>query len=662
VIHRFFNPVSTSGSCLLALAFALLLMPAAGLAQAPPPYTISTAIGTCSASGTVPPCTGGYSGDGGTASAATLNGPYDVIFDSSGNLYLSDSINSRVREVTTSGTITTVAGNGTPGFAGDGSSATASGTELNSPSGLTFDSHGDLFIADTDNYEVREVSSGTIHTVAGDNGLGASFSGDYGLATSAALWNPSGVAVDSSGNIYVADPYNNVVRVVCANQTPLACSTAAQGFPPGGTYTFAVGDINTFAGSNTLGAGYTGDGGVSTGALLNNPTAVYLDGAGNLYISDTGNSVIRKVTPAGIISTVAGNGVAGYLDGPALQAEFNNPKGIAVDANGNVYVADSDNCMVRMVEANGTVTTIAGSQSTGCGYTGDGGAATSAQLYFPSGVAVNGGKIYVADNGNNVIRLLTPAPVVPQVNAAGVITAGSFGASASVAPGSWIEIYGTNLAGDTRSWGSADFNGSNAPTSLDFVSVTVGGQPAYVAYISPGQVNVQVPSNVSAGTQPLVLTTEWGTSTTYNLTVGPTPGIFAPSILNVGGKQYAGALLANTSTWVLPTGAVSGLTSQPASPGAIITLYGVGFGTTNPAVPAGQLVSSTQLTSLTSPLQVLFGTTPATLQYQGLAPGYVGLYQFNIVVPTVAAGSAVPLIFMQGGNMLPQTLYTAVGN
>jgi uncharacterized protein (TIGR03437 family) len=231
-----------------------------------------------------------------------------------------------------------------------------------------------------------------------------------------------------------------------------------------------------------------------------------------------------------------------------------------------------------------------------------------------------------------------------------------------VAPGSWIEIYGTNLAGDTRSWGSADFNGSNAPTSLDFVSVTVGGQPAYVAYISPGQVNVQVPSNVSAGTQPLVLTTEWGTSTTYNLTVGPTPGIFAPSILNVGGKQYAGALLANTSTWVLPTGAVSGLTSQPASPGAIITLYGVGFGTTNPAVPAGQLVSSTQLTSLTSPLQVLFGTTPATLQYQGLAPGYVGLYQFNIVVPTVAAGSAVPLIFMQGGNTLPQTLYTAVGN
>ena len=119
--------------------------------------------------------------------------------------------------------------------------------------------------------------------------------------------------------------------------------------------------------------------------------------------------------------------------------------------------------------------------------------------------------------------------------------------------------------------------------------------------------------------------------------------------------------MANSSTWVLPTGAVSGSRRSPLRRAPSFP-YGVGFGTTNPAVPAGQLVSSTQLTSLTSPLQVLFGTTPATLQYEGLAPGYVGLYQFNIVVPTVAAGSAVPLIFMQGGNTLPQTLYTAVGN
>jgi uncharacterized protein (TIGR03437 family) len=121
-------------------------------------------------------------------------------------------------------------------------------------------------------------------------------------------------------------------------------------------------------------------------------------------------------------------------------------------------------------------------------------------------------------------------------------------------------------------------------------------------------------------------------------------------------------LFANSSTWVLPTGAVSGLTSQPASPGDIITLYGVGFGAVTPAVAAGQSVPAGELTALTAPVQVQFGTTPATLQYQGLAPGFVGLYQLNIVVPQVAAGDAVPLTFSQGGGTLPQTLYTAVGS
>ena len=320
------------------------------------------------------------------------------------------------------------------------------------------------------------------------------------------------------------------------------------------------------------------------------------------------------------------------------------------------------NCVIRVLEPNGNIATIAGNAGLGAGYAGDGGAATSAQLYFPSTVAVNGTKIYVADYGNNVVRLLTPAPATPQINAGGVITAGSFGASATIAPGTWIEIYGTNLAGSSRTWGTADFSGSNAPTSLDGVSVTIGGQPAYVSFISPTQVNVQAPSNITAGTQPLILKTLYATSAAYNVTVGSTPGIYAPSILNIGGKQYAGALLANSSTWNLPVGAVSGLTSQPASPGQTITMYGVGFGTTDPAIAAGQLVGASQLTTLTSPVQVLFGTTSATVSYQGLAPGLVGLYQFNITVPTVTASDAVALTFMQGGNTIGQTLYTAVGN
>jgi hypothetical protein len=183
--------------------------------------------------------------------------PADVIFDSSGNLYISDSINDLIREINSSGTISTFAGScpATPctgAFAGDGGAATKA--SLNSPSGMTFDSSANFYIADTDNFEIRKVTGGTISTVAGENSLGASFAGDLGAATSAGLWNSSGVAVDPAGNIYIADAYNNVVRVVCQTQTPIACTNNA--FIGG--VVWAAGDINTFAGNNATGAGYHG--------------------------------------------------------------------------------------------------------------------------------------------------------------------------------------------------------------------------------------------------------------------------------------------------------------------------------------------------------------------------------------------------------------------
>ena len=629
-------------SYLFALVFLPLLAPVLCLAQAPPQYTITTVAGRLGSGGN-------YAGDGGPAANAFLFGPSDVVFDSSGKLYLSDSNNQRIRQVDfSSGLITTIAGNGTVGYAGDLSAA--SGAELSSPSGLAFDGHGNLYIADTANWVIREVNtSGIISTVAGDNSLGAGFAGDLGPATSAQLKNPSSVAVDPAGNIYIADPASNVVRVVCATETPIACKNVASG------------DIDTFAGNYVTGAQYTGDGGPATSALLNNPVAVVLDAAGNLYISDSGNNAIRKVNTTGIIMTVAGTGPnnAGYVGdgGPATQAELNDPTGIALDSYGNLYIADHNNSVIRMVEPNGTITTIAGNSS--FGDSGDGGSATKAELYFPSGVAAYGGQVYIADNSNNAIRMLTPGN--PQVGAGGVITAGDFGASATVAPGSWIEIYGTNMAPGARPWGTADFSGSNAPASLDSTSVTVGGQSAFVAYISANQVNVQVPLNVAAGTQPLIVTTAFGASAAYSLTVGPTPGVYAPPFFNIGGKQYAGALLGNSGTWVLPAGAVSGFTSQPAVPGDTIILYGVGFGTVTPNVPAGVLAPN-QLTTLTAPVQVMFGTTAVTPAYQGLSPGSVGLYQLNVVVPQVAANNAVPLTFTQGGVTLPQTLYTAVGS
>jgi trimeric autotransporter adhesin len=658
VIRRLINSDKPHALNLFALALLFILAAVAVRAQTAPPYTITTIAGQLGGTPT-------YSGDGGAATSASLWGPSGLLFDSAGNLDIADTVNQLVRQINTSGEINTIAGTcpATPcvgTFSGDKGPATKAG--LDHPSGLAFDSQGNLYIADTDNFEIREIVGGTIGTFAGNNGAGATFGGDLGAATSASLWNPSSVAVDPSGNVYIADAFNNVVRVVCETQTPIACTNIEFG-----SDTWAAGDINTFSGNNAMGVGYQGDGGAATGALLNNPAAVLLDPAGNLYISDSGNNVIRVVNTSGIISTLVGDGtgLAGYKGdgGPANQAQLNNPKALAMDSSGNLYIADTDNCVIRMVEPNGgTITTIAGNHSAGCGSSGNNGPATSAQLNLPAGIAVNGTKIYIGDTANNAVRMLTPAPELPQINAGGVITAGSFGASTTVAPGSWIEIYGTYLAADARSWGTADFNGSNAPTSLDKTSVTVGGQSAFVAYISPGQVNVEVPSNVTAGTQQLILTTGFGSTAAYNLTIGTVPGIYAPSILNIGGIQYAGALLANSATWVLPAGAVSGLTSQPAAPGDIITLYGVGFGTVTPAVAAGQLVPETEQTTLTAPVQILFGTASATLLYQGLAPGFVGLYQFNVQVPSVAANNAVPLTFSQGGVNLPQTLYTAVGN
>jgi uncharacterized protein (TIGR03437 family) len=448
--------VDLQGSYSFALAFMFALVPALCQAQVPPQYAITTIAGQLGVSG--------YAGDGGPATNAFLFGPSDIIFDSSGNLYIADTLNNRVRQVNLSSSIiNTVAGSGTAGYAGDGSSATASGTELRFPSGMTFDSRGNFYIADTGNYVIREVNtSNIISTVAGDNGLGPGFSGDLGLATSARLWNPTSVAVDSAGNIYIADPYNNVVRVVCANQTPIACQGSG------------VGDITTFAGNHAAGPGYTGDGGPPTKALLNNPVAVLLDPAGNLYISDSGNNAIRKVSTSGIITTVAG-GTQG----------LNGPKGIALDSSGNLYIADTGNCVIRMVNTSGIITTIAGTGKPGS--SGDGGEATSAQLTFPSGVAVNGGKVYIADNGNNAIRLLTPAAQVPppaQTFTALVNFSGSNGALpyGSLIQGTDGNFYGTTSGGyslgGANNWGTVfKLTPSGTLTTLYSFALTDGASP-----------------------------------------------------------------------------------------------------------------------------------------------------------------------------------------
>jgi len=242
-----------------------------------------------------------------------------------------------------------------------------------------------------------------------------------------------------------------------------------------------------------------------------------------------------------------------------------------------------------------------------------------------------------------------------------IISAGAYGAFDSAAPGTWMEIYGENLAADSRQWGQSDFNGVNAPTSLDGTKVTVGGQSAFVYYINPGQVDALVPGTVDAGPQPVIVTTAKGTSVPLPLTVNSLePGFLAPPAFVVNGNQYLAALFSDGVTFVLPPGAISGVTSRQAKPGETITTYGIGFGGVTPNIPAGQIAGVAS--QLDASLQVMFGSTPATLSYWGLAPGFVGLYQFNIVVPNIDNNDLVPVTFTLGSQSGVQTLYTAVHN
>ncbi len=253
----------------------------------------------------------------------------------------------------------------------------------------------------------------------------------------------------------------------------------------------------------------------------------------------------------------------------------------------------------------------------------------------------------------------TLEPAGPTVS--GAISASAFGAFPTFAPGSWIEIYGTNLGVGPRSWQSSDFSGVNAPTTLVGSSVTIGGQSAFVDFVSQGQMNAQVPSGVTTGAQQLVVTTAAGSSTPLAVTVDATqPGLLAPASFKIGGTQYVAALFPDGVTFVLPPGAISGVTSRRAKPGDTIILYGVGFGSVNPDIPAGQLAQTQS--KLTESFSVSFNGKQATIPYDGLAPNFVGLYQFNVVVPSVGASDTVPFTFSLGGTDGTQKLAIAVEN
>ena len=326
----------------------------------------------------------GYSGDGGHAGMAQINNPRGIVTDAAGNSYFCDARNNVVRKITSAGIISTVAGDGTTGYGGDGAAATLA--QLANPAGVALDASGNLYIADANNSAIRKVSTtGIITTIAGTGTFG--YTGDGAAASLAQINRPAGVAVDAAGNVYISDTRNFVIRKI--NTT---------------------GIINTIAGTGT--AGYTGDGAAASLATLQRPQGIAVDATGNLYIADNQSNTVRKIS-GGIINTIAGNGTLGFSGdgGAATAAQLNSPLNVALDASGNVYIADDLNNRIRKITA-GNINTICG---TGVpGYSGDGGAAISAQLRNPTGISLDGANnIYITDNLNNVIRRIgAPVPSI----------------------------------------------------------------------------------------------------------------------------------------------------------------------------------------------------------------------------------------------------------
>ncbi len=459
----------------------------------------------------------GLSGDG-TAISLSMLAPFSVAADSSGNIYAAEFGTNRIRKLDTKGNITTAIGDGIQGFAGDGGPPNK--VEMSLPTGLAVDSSGNILFADSLNNRIRKLAGSTVNTIAGNGVL--SHSGDGNSATSAQLNTPMGVAVDAAGNTYISDTANNVVRRVDGSGvisnfagTGTAGSSgdgsAATGAQLSGPQGLAVdtagnlyiadtqnhrvrkvsgGTISTVAGSGT--AGFAGDGAAAGSAQLNLPFAVAVDAAGNLYIAEFANNRVRKVTAGGTISTLAGNGISGYSGdgGQALGAMLNGPQGVAVDTLGNVYIADTANNRVRQVAPNGTITTVAGSGL--AGYSGDGGSAVNAQLGNPVSVAVDStGNLLIAD-GSSRVRKVFVSGLIQTIAGNGTKGYSGDGGVATNAMLSGPSALAINAAGNV--WVADTLN--NAVRELQFatggttIAAVTNGASNLSGPVAPGEVIV----------------------------------------------------------------------------------------------------------------------------------------------------------------------------
>jgi trimeric autotransporter adhesin len=766
---------------------------------------------------------GGNSGDRGPATLARIHTPEAIAVDSSGNVYFSDTQSHVVRRVAADGIITTVAGTGTPGYSGDNGPATAA--QFSTPEGLAIDSKGNVYVADRYNNRVRKIApNGNITTFAGTGEPGTG--GSSNAARDTRLFQPEGVAVDSADNLYIADTTNNLLRTVDPNGVINTFSRAITSLndvavSPAGWLAapdflqHIISRIVWDTGSVTVAAGIIrtaalGDRGLATDAYLIDPWGVAADPAGNLYVADNGDQRIRKITPDGTINTAAGNGIFGASkDGqPATALAIAQPRALAADSAGNLYFNSA--CLIRVLRTSGALQTVAGTDT--CGFRGDAGAALSAQLQFPRGLAVDAAALYIADTDNNRIRrvnfntgtittiagtgqrgyagnnsdallakfdsplalavdakgnvyvadeynhrvrkisgglvtdfagnglcdsasdgLATAVPLcypsglasdsagnvyiadsgrIRRVSADGrlttiagtgwlgmtgegepamqaaispfylaldskgracfsdwtnirircldaapaappptvtVVNAATFLAG-PVAPGEIVTLYGTGIGPNGLTAASLDPLGPPLATALANSQITFDGVAAPLLYVSSGQSSAIVPFAVAGKASTIVeVTFQNKLAARATLPVAASsPGLF--TMASSGSGQ--GAIL--NQDWSVNS------TTHPALPGDVLMLFGTGGGVTDPPGADGHFTTGA-LANLACPVTVTIAGSPGTVYYAGAAPNMVaGVFQINVTVPAGVSGDKLPIVVKCGGASSPVSVTVAI--
>ena len=624
----------------------------------------------------------GFSGDNGPATSARFSSPNGVAIDARGSLYIADLYNDRIRKVGTDGVITTFAGKLGGTFAGDGGPATEAG--LFDPAGVAVDEKGNIYIADMDNNRVRRVdTTGKITTVAGNGNFG--YTGDNGAATQTALSSPAAVAVDATGNIYIADLFNSRIRKVNAQgiittfagtgvdgyagdngpaieariDTPEGVSVDRAGNVYIADSASAVvrrvdtaGVITTFAGTGV--DGYSGDGGQARLARLSSPRGVVAEAGGNIYIADAGNDRIRQVDPGGLITTVAGNGQTGYNGDaiPATQASLFEPVGLAADPHGVVYIADSYNDRIRMLKSSQLQVFGLSRYVLSTGDTQPTISVIGAGLE-DSLVTINGQNVATSlDPATGNLAVIVPASLLAapgvlsfqvskqqmqtpgerkaivaassQLNPSASVTVSAASYQVDTAVESIGAMFGTRLAVQVASAGSIPL-----PTLLAGTMILANGIAAPLFFVSPGQVNYQIPRGLPAGGLVTTVTVagDGTVSQGESRVLAEAPGIFTANTSGSGGPAALWTL--DGINYSSVTNADGTLRAIPA--GAYLVLFGTGIRhAPDPIASDGNGVAES--------VRVVLGGVTATPLFAGPQGEFVGLDQINLQIPANLTG------------------------